>query len=346
MKTLRILAIAMLGFAILKADEPEGSVMTVCGPILASQLGKALSHEHVLVDFIGAEQSGYHRWNRDEVAAVVLPQLLVIKKFGYRALFECTPAFLGRDPLLLKRLSESSGLHLITNTGYYGARKNKYVPMEIQRWSADRLAETWIREFREGIEDTGIRPGFIKIGVDREDSLSLFHETLIRAACRTHLATGLTIASHTGPTSAVFQIAALLKEEGVSTEAFIWVHATRDSSENQVRAARMGLWVSIDNLRNNANLLRATVDRLVSLKAAGVLDHVLVSQDAGWYRPGEDGGGDFAPYTYVEESLVPALRKAGFEQGDIDRLLVENPARAYAVRIRRNSSSMLSPEQD
>lgn len=317
-------------------DDFEGSIMTVQGAIPVSELGKALSHEHVLVDFIGAEESGYHRWDRDDVMSAVLPRLEDIRKLGYKSLFECTPAFLGRDPVLLKRLSELSGIQLITNTGYYGARANKYVPKDIQSWSVDRLADKWIQEFREGIEDTGIRPGFIKTSVDREDRLSAFHESLIRAACRAHLETGMTIASHTGASPVVFEIARILQEEGVAPEAFIWVHATRDTSANQIRAARMGLWVSIDNLRDNANLLRANIERLVALKDVGLLNRVLISQDAGWYRPGETGGGDFAPYTYVEQSLVPALRKAGFEQGDIDRLLIENPARAYALRVRRD----------
>ncbi len=316
------------------ATEFEGSIMTVRGPVPAAELGKTLSHEHVLVDFIGAEESGYHRWDREEVISVMLPRLMAVKDLGYQSIFECTPAFLGRDPRLLRRLSELSELNLITNTGYYGARQNQFIPEKIQNWPIDELVDKWIQEFEMGIEDTGIRPGFLKIGVDREDKLSAMHEKLIRAACRVHLATGLTIASHTGPSQVVFQIAEILNEEGVARDAFIWVHATRDNSENQIRAAQLGLWVSIDNLRENANLLRANVERIVTLKEAGFLNRVLVSQDAGWYRPGEENGGAIAPFTFVEQSLVPALIKAGFEDRDVDQLLVKNPASAYAIRVR------------
>jgi phosphotriesterase-related protein len=317
------------------AAELEGSIMTVRGPIPAAELAKTLSHEHVLVDFIGAEESGYHRWDREEVISVMLPRLMAVKDLGYQSLFECTPAFLGRDPRLLRRLSELSELNLITNTGYYGARQNQFIPAKIQDWPINELVDKWIQEFEMGIEDTGIRPGFLKIGVDREDKLSAMHEKLIRAVCRVHLATGLTIASHTGPSPVVFQITQILKEEGVDPSAFIWVHATRDNSENQIRAARMGLWVSIDNLRENANLLRANVERIVALKEAGFLNRVLVSQDAGWYRPGEENGGAIAPFTFVEQSLVPALIKAGFEDHEVDQLLVQNPAHAYSIRVRR-----------
>lgn len=49
--------------------------MTVKGSIPVAELGKTLTHEHVLLDFIGAEESGYHRWDREEVISVMLPLL-------------------------------------------------------------------------------------------------------------------------------------------------------------------------------------------------------------------------------------------------------------------------------
>ena len=306
--------------------------MTVAGPIDANELGKTLAHEHVLVDFVGAEETGHHRWNRSEVIRKVLSYLKETKEMGYNSIFECTPAFLGRDPVLLSMLSEQAGLNLITNTGFYGARENQFIPREMLNATIDDMAAIWIREFEFGIAKTGIRPGFIKIGVDRDESLSEFHTKLVRAAARTHLATGLTIACHTGPTSAVFEIAEVLEEESVPLDSFIWVHATRDISDNHLRAARLGMWISIDNLRENAQLLRSNVERLKSLKEADFLDRVLVSQDAGWYRPLEENGGNFAPYRFVELNLIPELKRNGFTQADIDQLMTVNPAKAFALR--------------
>ena len=314
------------------AHAETGKIMTVAGPIDASELGKTLAHEHVLVDFVGAEETGHHRWNRSEVIRKVLPYLKETKELGYNSIFECTPAFLGRDPVLLSILSGQVGVNLITNTGFYGARENQFIPREMLDATVDQLATIWIREFEYGIGKTGIRPGFIKIGVDRDERLSEFHTKLVRAAARTHLATGLTIACHTGPTQAVFEIAEILGEESVPLESFIWVHATRDISENHLRAARLGMWISIDNLRENAQLLRSNVERLKSLKEAGFLDRVLVSQDAGWYRPLEEGGGNFAPYRFVELNLIPELKRNAFSEADIDQLMTANPAKAFALR--------------
>lgn len=105
-----------------------GNIMTVNGLIRSEQMGTALIHEHFLVDFIGADRINPNRWNRDAVVKKVLPYLLEAKKAGVKTLFECTPAFLGRDVLLLQQLASQSGLHLVTNTGYYGAVENKYLP--------------------------------------------------------------------------------------------------------------------------------------------------------------------------------------------------------------------------
>jgi phosphotriesterase-related protein len=309
-----------------------GTVMTVLGPIDASQLGRTLEHEHILVDFIGAEETGYHRWDRDDVIQQVLPHLMEAKALGFQAIVECTPAFLGRDPRLLKVLSEKTGLHILTNTGYYGARQNQFIPETLQELSADDLAKRWIHEFEQGIEDTGVKPGFIKIGVDRDPQLSPMHEKLVRAACKTHLKTGLIIACHTGPTEAIFQMSEILKEEGVAQEALIWVHATRDTPENQLKAARLGLWVSIDNITPGEDRIDFVVTGLKVLKEHGLLNKVLISHDAGWYRPGEPSGGSFRPYTAISEELIPRLKSEGFSKEDIDQLLIQNPQRAFEIK--------------
>ena len=58
-------------------------------------------------------------YDRGEVIRIMLPYLMQLAAAGCRTLTECTPEFLGRDPYLLAELSELSGLHIITNTGYY-----------------------------------------------------------------------------------------------------------------------------------------------------------------------------------------------------------------------------------
>ena len=46
-------------------------------------------------------------------------------------------------------------------------------------------------------------------------------------------------------------------------------------------------------------------------------------------------GGLFKAMHPVCGKLVPQLRSAGFSQTEIDRLLIDNPARATALKIRK-----------
>ena len=325
-----LIFITLIGAFTLKAQ--EGLIMTVRGPIPASEMGLTLIHEHVLVDFIGADKTGSHRWNRQEVIPVVLPFLEQAKKLGLQTMVECTPAYLGRDPLLLRELSEATGMHLITNTGYYGASNDKHLPESAYSESADQLAARWIRDWEEGIDDTGIRPGFIKTGVNPV-SLSELHSKLITAAALTHLKTGLTIASHTGPGIPAFEQLQLLEEEGVSAEAFIWVHAQGEKSlQRHVDAAQAGAWVSLDGLSDSNQ--DEYLKMLKNLKNNGFLNKTLISHDAGWYSPGEENGGEFRDYSVLIEKFVPLLLSQGFTQADIHQLLVVNPKKAMEIRVK------------
>jgi len=195
-------------------------VMTVTGAVPATSLGRTLPHEHVLVNFVGAEGVSPDRYERAEVERAVLPCLRQAREQGLATLVECTPAYLGRDVQLLRSVAEASGLSILTNTGLYGAGDNAYLPGEAKRAGVDELADGWIREAEGGIEGTGIRPGFVKIGVDA-GPLSELHERLVRAAARTHLATGLTIASHIPDGAAAMEQLDVLRDEGVEPSAWI-----------------------------------------------------------------------------------------------------------------------------
>jgi len=310
--------------------------MTVNGPISASKMGVSLIHEHILVDFIGADSISDKRWDKSKVIERALPFLTQIKELGCQTFVECTPAYLGRDPLLLSSLSTLSGLNILTNTGFYGAgNNNKYLPKYAFDETADQLAARWVSEWHNGIDSTGVRPGFIKIGVIGGD-LSDLHRKLVIAAARTHLQTGLTIASHTGTAIPAFEELDILQKEGVAPEAFIWVHAQAETDiSNHVKAAKMGAWIGLDGL--NDDNLRDYVRMIKNLKDNYLLNKVLLSHDAGWYHPGEENGGEYRGYATLFEKLVPLLRKEGFSKKDISHLLVTNPVNAFTIGIHRTN---------
>jgi phosphotriesterase-related protein len=259
----------------------------------------------------------------------VLPPLQQAHELGVRTLCECTPDFLGRDPRLLRRLSEATGLHLVTNTGLYGVRQNKFLPAYAHTENAAQLAARWVQEFRAGIADTGIRPGFIKSGVDPEPVLSEMHRKLVTAAALTHRETGLAIAVHTGRGPGLAQLD-ILREHGVAASAYLWVHAQGANDDELFAAADRGAWISLDGL--NRNTLPRHRHLCVELRRRGHLGRVLLSHDAGWFDPAKPGGGAFRPFDLLGPVFLPQLREAGFGAGEIDRLTRDNPAAALALR--------------
>ena len=332
-----LLAVTMVLFPGCK-EEPDAIIMTVNGPVSPEELGTTLIHEHLLVDFIGADSTGYHRWDREEVASRVIPFLEEARSRGVKTIVECTPAYVGRDPQLLKSLSERTGITLITNTGYYGARQNHFLPEKFYGMKAEELATLWISEWEDGIEGIGIRPGFIKIAVDPGESLTPDHRKIVRAAALTHLETGLMIASHTGPDSPAFHQLDILDSMGVDPSSFIWEHAQNGSLEGNLEAARRGAWISLDYVNGSQtgdagqkNSIAWYAERITALKEAGLLNRVLISHDAGWYSPGEDNGGDFRGFTAIFDQLLPLLRQKGFTQEEVELLIMVNPQKILSI---------------
>ena len=256
----------------------------------------------------------------------MLPHLQRVKALGAATLVECTPAYLGRNPRLLRRLSDASGLYILSNTGYYGANHDKHLPPHAFAESAEQLAARWIREWERGIDDTGIKPAFMKVGVDA-GPLSTIDAKLVRAAALAHKATGLPIAAHTGNGVAAFEELDLIEEAGVPLSAFIWVHAqTEPDASRHARAAARGAWVEFDGISEESVDKHVTL--VLQMQAAGRLDRVLVSHDAGWYHVGEPDGGQFRSFDTLFTKFVPALKAAGVSEANVRNLLVDNPRRA------------------
>jgi phosphotriesterase-related protein len=335
---LRAVPTAALALSCRRQSTDDRQVMTVRGPIRSSEMGVTLSHEHVLANFQPYEEWQRHplTYEEDEVVEVVRPYLAQLKKLGCRTFVDATAVGLGRNARLLKRLSEESGLHMLTATGNYAAVNARFLPSYVLTDSEAALARRWIDESRKGIDATGVRPGFIKLGFNG-GPLTAAEQKLIRAAAIAHRETGLTIGAHTGPAVAAFEQLSMLEGAGVHPSAWIWIHAQEEKDlSQQVRAARRGAWVSFDGVGPDS--VAPHVKMVTRMRDEGLLDRVLVSHDAGWYHVGEPRGGRFRPFDKVFTAFIPAARAAGLTDGDIDTLFVTNPANAFSIAVRRTRS--------
>ncbi len=330
--TIRAVAVIMT-LAGLIACEPDyyGEVLGVKGVIDSERSGNWLTHEHILVDFIGAEMTGSHRWNPIDVRHKMLPYLLKAESVNIQTFVDATPNYLGRDPELLRELASDSRLNIITNTGLYAAREYKYLPEYAFEETAEQLANRWIKELTDGIGETGIRPGFIKISVNADQPLKPLDKKIVIAAGLTHIETGLTIASHTGPAHAAFEQLDILDSLGVSSKAFIWVHAQQEEDYSSYKeAAARGCWISLDGWGWEQN---DHYKRLIYFKTNKLMDQLLISHDAGWYDPSNPES-KVTPYNYIPKDLVPKMKYDGFDIAEIHQILHFNPINAFIIQRR------------
>ncbi|MFC1538671.1 phosphotriesterase [Candidatus Latescibacterota bacterium] len=308
------------------SDKPY--VNTVTGSLACEDMGFTLPHEHIIVDWNGGDGKSRERYDPDEVFNIMYPYLQEIKALGTQTFVDCTPSYLGRDVIVLKRLSIATGLNIITNTGFYERTRAPKFAFET---SKEALADMFIKEALGNIEGTGIKPGFIKIGVSNEGPMIDFDRKLVTAACLAHKETGLTIYSHTFQGKSALEELDIIERENIDPECFVYVHACFEPDINyNIMAAERGVWIEFDSIR--ADTRDKHVERILTMLDRGFEDQLLISQDRGWYTVGEKNGGRINAYSYLQKEFLPFLEEKGVGKKLIRKLTVTNPARALAIK--------------
>ena len=147
-----------------------------------------------------------------------------MREDGVRTIVDVSTFDLGRDVLLIREVAEASDMQVIVATGNHLA-----VPRPFGDLSPDVIAELYIREIEEGIEGTGIKAGIIKVASD-EGGITPPQEVVLRAAARTHKATGVPISTHTWSPERIGEAQVkILEEEGVDLDKVYIGHSNDDT---------------------------------------------------------------------------------------------------------------------
>ncbi len=308
-------------------------VQTVLGRVDPSELGLTLPHEHtrcVLWQIPG-------RWDYWELTGedeLILPELARFRELGGTCLADLTLQSIGRDPARLRRLATASGLHLVMGCGWY---RQAYYPAEalIDRRTVGSLAEELAREFAEGADGTGVRPGIIgEIGTDKP-WLSAQEERVFRAVARASQVTGMAVITHAVMSPVGLDQLAVMEDAGVDPGRVVIGHAdSYPDLEHYERIFERGSSIEFDFLGMSFTPQeRMGEDRLIRLLLEmlerGRADRVLLSQDVchnSQLRHYEGNG-----YTYLQETFLPRLRDAGVGKDEIRQITVENPRRILSI---------------
>lgn len=340
--------IAALDAALPRAKKAKATMVpTMTGPIGCDSLGTTLMHEHILW-FAGPrlEDPGYTPIPdalRAESVDFAVSLLNDAARVGIDTLVDLTPH---RPIDLYTQIATRTSVKIVPSTGFYRRAK---IPKPLAEMDDEKQMEERMRkEVTEGIEETRIRAGIIKIASERSP-LSDWEKKVFRAAARVQKATGVPIATHDGSNSR--EQFDLLVQTGANPRRLMlghvdtMLHGTR--TREQVRdvlisIAREGGYLEVDTFGQEFyTKWPDLVYFLRSLCDAGFANRIIISIDCNWHwesgrkvfegagPPNFDPNADKRTYAYMMTDAVPMLLKSGFSKKEIDTFLVDNPRRFF-----------------
>jgi 5-phospho-D-xylono-1,4-lactonase len=299
-------------------------IRTVRGDISPDALGVTYMHEHLIGYSLKPEGDPDLRLDSEAAAA---HELTFFRMAGGQALLEMSPPDYNRDPLALRRLSETSGVHVISVTGFI---KGASADPLVEDKSVNQIADDMIRDVCEGIDNTGIRAGVIK-GGSSLNKITPNEEKIFRAAARAHRETGAMISTHTEAGTMALEQVELLRSEGVSPERIVIGHTDRNLDwDYHVAIAKTGVTLGYDQISKEKyfpDSLR--VDFIVRMTQAGYGKQIILSGDLA-RRSDLTGYGGGPGYTFILWRILPWLHKEGLTDDNIHTLMVETPKRMLA----------------
>lgn len=346
-------------------------IQTVLGEIPADRFGITMCHEHVLVDQghvsfrepaterekafarrpVALDMFGWLQWNWMsnwdnlilDSESHAIDELRLYRDAGGDSLVDCTLPGIGRRPEALARVSRATGVNIVMGSGYY---VEPTFPPNVASMSEDEITEEIIGEFREGAGETGIRAGSIgEIGASSAPMTAL-ERKVFRAAGHAQVELGCALTTHPARARAsAWEIIEVLDSVGADLKRVILGHMDRTvpDVDGLKELARHGCYIQYDIFGTETTAAfpyqfngidmpsdAQRLDRMKALIDAGHEDQLLVAQDVSTKHRTRRFGG--VGYDHFLRDIVPWMPKRGFGQRVIDKVLMHNPRRAFALK--------------
>ncbi len=315
------------------------SVNTVTGTKEAADLGKMLIHEHAVMGypgwFLDNRQPAYRQ---EKAMAKVVEAFLALRDFGVKSVVDPCPSDMGRDPEFYAELSVKTGINLICATGvYYEAAGNTFT---FRHMELEEITEVYVREIEDGIGETGIKAGLIKIATGRGE-VTEYERKVITAAAEAARITGVPVLSHTERCACGHEQIDLVTGRGVDPSRLLIGHS--DGTEDlgyQTSLAERGVYVGFDRFGLDSEISdEIRMSNLQAMASTGYLDQLMMSHDrvTCWKGgiPRQPPGADLDKVlpnwrmTHIFENIIPELKRRGMTDKDFDTILLQNPKRFF-----------------
>ena len=310
-------------------------LITTLGDLALPDTGIILPHEHIF--FADPQQEPVPV---DDVVEVMQPELEKARAAGVAVLVEASSPSLGRRADIIVAVSRAARLPVVVPTGFY---LDPSIPEWARAASEEELGDWMVGELVDGVEEADVKAGWIKLAAS-ETGVTEQERKCLRAAARAGAATDATIGCHSPSGIMAREALDIVERSGYRAERFVWIHADlepwldadpqRDWGVRE-ELARRGAWVEFDKIgfttpgRDAAPLDTMHLDMIQHMLDAGLGHRLLLSMDSIGVVP-ECQAGCITGYTYLSETFLPKLRKAGVDEATIDKLTRENPFHAFA----------------
>ncbi|GMQ75051.1 MAG: phosphotriesterase [Gammaproteobacteria bacterium] len=335
-------------------------IRTVDGDMAPGDLGPTMMHEHVICDITPPDLAASgapeveitlenvwevrHHWCRhmgnnrltDEATAVA--ELTRLRDAGGSVVVDVTTAGIKPAPAKLRRIARASGIDIVAGCGCY---TEEFVDPAVADQGVETLAGEMIRAIVDGFDDGDVQAGIIgEIGCS--DAWTVLERRVMQAAVVAQRETGAAITVHPGRRpEAPAEVVTFVAAEGGDVERTIVGHIDRTVFDDDTlfRLADTGCVIEYDlfgieqtyypfqdiDLPNDGMRLLA-IRRLID---RGHLDGIVISQDICTKTRLRHHGGH--GYAHILANVVPMMRRRGFDDAEIDAILVANPRRLLSL---------------
>lgn len=343
------------------------TVQTVTGTIQVEDMGITLPHEHMFIDLqnqftpfndaekdlismekVGTSNLGRLRLNpyaiKDNLVledmGAAVNETLLFKNAGGKTIVDCTSIGIGRQPEKLKALSLCTGVNIIAGSGYYTQDTH---PVEMAHWRAEEIAESIVRDFVEGIDNTGVKAGIIgEIGTSKDIHPDEMKNLEASALAFRQLNAPVYIHTYPWGRAGVEAVDALIKG-GVAPDKIVLCHIDVEPDLNYMTTLlSRGVYIEFDNFGKEFVIDPADRGfaggifirdlervRIIShLIEKGYTDQILITNDiclksmlccyGGW------------GYAHIHKNMIPLMKSEAISEDSIDRMIRHNPVALFA----------------
>ena len=312
-------------------------VQTVLGSIDSSELGFTLMHEHVMVSAPGMFRQFPDLFGPEDRVQRAIDTFKRAKAAGIDSIVDATTYDLGKDPELLRAVSEGSGVNIINTTGWW-----LDVPRFLRGVSPNQMAREFIKDVEQGFRGTDVKAGILKCAADFQ-GVTEDLELMARAVSRTHLETGLPIMVHSYPTGQVArrQIE-IFREEGVDLTRVKIDHSNDTTDTEYLKwILDQGCYLGLDRYPGRLVSPHMRTATMKSLIDDGFGDRLCPAHDCiclHIHKELPDGSipleheftrSNVDQYLFIHRHVIPDLEEMGVSRDKIDDLFVNNPRRFF-----------------